>query len=53
MNLQPLPPEPKPRLDSEMVNIISEADKQLNYLDGIFSVLPETHYLPAVLTIIE
>ncbi len=53
MNLQPLPPEPKPRLDSEMVNIISEADKQLNYLDGVFSVLPETHYIPAVLTIIE
>ena len=53
MHLQPLPPEPKPRLDSEMVSLISEADKQLNYLDGILSIFPETHYLPAILTVIE
>lgn len=53
MILAPLPPVPKPRIDSEMVSVISEVDRQINYLDGTVSLLPETHSLISILTFLE
>lgn len=36
----PLPPDPPPRLDVEMVNLLSRADRALGRLDGVASILP-------------
>lgn len=36
----PLPPEPPPILDAEMINLLSKADRALGRLDGITSILP-------------
>ena len=36
----PLPPLPAVTVDSEMINLLSEADRALGRLDGIASVLP-------------
>lgn len=37
---KPLPPDPPVQIDSEMVHLLSEADRALGRLDGITSVLP-------------
>lgn len=53
MNFASLPPVPKPRLDSEMVTLVSEADRQISFLDGALSLLPENHYMFSILTLLE
>jgi hypothetical protein len=36
----PLPPDPAVGMDSEMIRLLSEADRSLGRLDGVASVLP-------------
>ena len=44
----PLPPEPPPILDAEMINLLSKADRALGRLDGITSILPNPELFVAM-----
>lgn len=51
--MNPLPPEPKIRLDSETFTLINEADKLLYQLDGAQNVFPGNHPIVSMLSFRE
>jgi len=51
--LNPLPPEPKLRFDSEIINLLSSADSSLYQLTGLLGLFGENHFIPRTLQIHE
>ncbi len=51
--LKPLPPEPKLRFDSEIINLLSCAESSLYQLTGLLSLFGEDHFIPRILQIRE
>lgn len=44
----PLPPEPRPQLDLDTINLLSRADRALGRLDGVTSILPNPELFVAM-----
>lgn len=45
---KPLPPDPPLHLDSEIVQLLSQADRELGRLDGASEILPNTDLFVAM-----
>lgn len=51
--IKSLPPEPKLRLDSEILSLLNSADASLYRLDSLLTLWDENHFIPRILKLRE
>lgn len=51
--IKPLPPEPKLRLDSEILSLLNCADTSLYRLDSLLTIFGGNHFIPRILKLRE